>query len=220
MTVRSVIKELLNLQAVKRGEGKSRPFVVLVGGLSRSGKSHLCQRCSQMLSDLGLRSLVIPIDHWIKPLSERSEASTVLDRYDIERFCDDLQKLLEGDQVILFPYDPLTRELSKHSIIINLGASLDFLILEGVVALLVDKLRSCADYAIYMKCRNLTRLKRLILFYRNSKNVSPVLYRRIIRDRELEEVPTVTMSSMFADRIIWGHQITCVSQSWRESNYD
>jgi len=52
-----------------------------------------------------------------------------------------------------------------------------------------------------VKISECKRLRRLIDFYNRVKKISRNEYKKIIRDRELEEVPLIKKSSVLADAI-------------------
>lgn len=158
--------------------------------------------CSKLLSSSGLACQVITLDHWIIPLSERPIDSVVLNRFDITKLMKDLRDLLEGTQVSLYPYDTRTREKSKAILSIRLANELDYLIIEGVIALLLEDLRVMADLKLFVESNHFLRIKRLISLYRDEKKLQREDYKAIIRSRELEEVPLVSRSRNFAEIIL------------------
>lgn len=179
-----------------------RPTIVGIGGLARSGKSTLAGRLLLQLQAFECSCSIISLDHWILPVNERPSNSSVIDRYSTVQLMADLDVLLGGNSIVMFPYDQLSRQRSKIALTLDDCSKSDFIIIEGVVALALEPLRSISDYLIFVEIGNRVRFRRLLSFYKEVKMLSPDVYRPLLRNRELEETPTIRNSKRFADCVI------------------
>ena len=194
--VSNLVDNLLHLQ------NQLRPTIVVIGGLARSGKSTLARRIKHQLQAFECSCSIIPLDHWIQPANERPSNSSVIERYNTVQFMADLDVLLGGNSIVIFPYDHLSRQHSKIALTLDDWSKSDFIIIEGVVALALEPLRSISDYLIFVEIGNRVRFRRLLSFYKKVKMLSPDVYRPLLRDRESEETPTIRNSKRFADCVI------------------
>ena len=188
------------------------PFIVLVGGLSRSGKSSLVTEVVMHLKHDGVDSFVLPLDYWIVPTNLRNEGSSVLERFRIGEAIYVLRKILNEGTHLVRPYDAVTGNESKHSIQLHAGPTTRVVIIEGVVALVDPRFLEIADYAVYVQVDRFTRLRRLIKYHRDVKNLPRSTYLGIIRQREIEEVPTIALTRALANLIVADKDAKVVSQ--------
>jgi uridine kinase len=172
---------------------------VLVGGCARAGKSTVSEEIFTHLNRSGVDSVVIPMDLWIRPASERPTYTTVTERYRIAEFESAMNDLCKGHAATLLPYNYRTRELDALPIIIGPVSKQAVLIVEGVLALFVMNLRERANFKVFVEVNDFTRLKRLTKFYKYEKGVHRQHYKRLILSREKEEVALVKSTATFAD---------------------
>ena len=145
-------------------EANTRPSIILVGGPARSGKSTFVMCLAGCLRYRNRSFSHISLDNWIIPATERTDSMTVRQRYryrDIER---DVETLLHGGEVQLRVYDPFSREAGEETIF-TLEES-DFIIIEGVPALDLEKLRQLAGTSVYCELEERERKDRFFDFYR------------------------------------------------------
>jgi len=175
--------------------------IVLIGGCARVGKSTLSKELNQLLIKKKLKSLVIPLDLWLVSHNKRKPDSTVIDRFHTKIMIKSLIDLYNG-QIIYPPlYDFVKRvqilETGHKPITYKSG----ILIIEGVIALALSELRKLASISIHLEINNRQRLKRLIEFYTETKKLPASECRRLIKEREKEEVPFINDKSKHADLI-------------------
>ena len=171
---------------------------LFIGGLSRSGKSTLSKNIYNELSKIK-KCHVISLDSWIIDYDQRSPNSTVLERYNIEEIKQFFLNLSNSNTVSIPKYDPILRKRVIDDYTEKLLITEGLVIVEGVIALEVAKLVSLEGFKIYVNVSNYTRIKRLITFYRDYKKVHKNEYKKIIIDRELEEIPFIKKTASFAD---------------------
>jgi uridine kinase len=171
---------------------------LFIGGLSRSGKSTLSKNIYNELSKIK-KCHVISLDSWIIDYDQRSPNSTVLERYNIEEIKQFFLNLSNSNTVSIPKYDPILRKRVIDDYTEKLFITEGLVIVEGVIALEVAKLVSLEGFKIYVNVSNYTRIKRLITFYRDYKKVHKNEYKKIIIERELEEIPFIKKTASFAD---------------------
>ena len=176
--------------------------LVLIGGLARSGKSVAAQVLAEEMQKNGRRSHIISLDGWLLPQSDRSEGVGVSNRYDLSGFLMDIDKVLNSRNSIEFThrlYDRKLRstfEAGKSDI--GLG---DCLIVEGVPALLDERLLKKSDLKIFTQTNDLDREYRLFKDYEwRGMEDNEIL--KVISAREADEVSCVKNTSSIAHFII------------------
>lgn len=174
-------------------------FIILIGGCSRSGKSSLANKLNNQFIQSGNNSLIVNLDSWIIDVEKRKPDSIVIERFKVNEIVNSVTALLRGD--IIYPpvYDSILRKNQGLSSPIQLKSGI--LIIEGVIALTIPELLEIANLKIYVNIPDVTRLKRLIHFYKTVKKMEKYEYRKIIIEREKEEVPFIKASKMQADII-------------------
>jgi uridine kinase len=177
------------------------PFIILIAGCSRSGKSSLAQYLERRLTSQGHSTYILHLDNWITPASLRAKNSSVEERFNLPKLLIDVDTLLAGGEIFLHQYQSKTRESTGDTIRSTLPSDAEFVIIDGAVSLLNHKLRSKADLRIFVEVEKFTRLRRLISFYRDYKKLESSVYRKLIMEREAEEVPKINKSKVFADII-------------------
>ena len=175
--------------------------IILIGGVSRSGKSTLAKKLGLMLETKSIDCQIIEMDKWLVSLEKRKQNSKVIDRYHIESLIISLRDLL-SDKVIFPPhYDSISRtqiaEIGSKPLSFKSG----ILIIEGVVALAVKELEKLAKIKIHVEISDFQRYRRLINFYKVIKAIPSKEYRQLIKDREKEEIPYIKKTSQKADVI-------------------
>ena len=137
--------------------------LILIGGLSRSGKSSIAQVLKEQFAMINRTSHIISLDSWLFPPVHRQEGSGVLKRYDIS--CAESQ--ISGwysratRHVLQLPgYDPVTRTPCISLSLQFIGPN-DVIIVEGVPALAIKGLASIADAKIYVEANEQERLYRI-----------------------------------------------------------
>lgn len=140
-----------------------RHFVISVGGNSRSGKSILAQYLKKHLERNDLSVLKISLDDWIRPKEEREGREEVFYNFQTDKLTEDLGTILSGKEVALTPYRAHP-ERKKEEKVYQLQSE-DVVIMEGVVALATEELRSLADLKIFKKIEEPLLKERVYHFY-------------------------------------------------------
>ncbi len=178
---------------------KQQIFIILIGGCSRSGKSSLAMKLKEQFLKSGNELVLLNLDSWIIDLEKRKPESKVIERFQINEIVRSVNNLLKGEVIHHPVYNPILRKNQGFSSPIQIKSGI--LIIEGVVALAIPELLKIASLKIFVDVSNITRLKRLVFFYKEVKKVEQKEYRKIILEREKEEVPFIKASKKEADII-------------------
>ena len=188
------ISKIINIQK------KTIRTFIAVGGLSRSGKSTLINIIQQQLQKNAVVSLTISLDHWILPLENRNQTMTVKDRFQYDQISKDISILIDEGEILIFPYEPLTRSTSKKKIHVSIKDA-QVIFFDGVIALDHPYINTISTLKIYIEIDEGIREKRFIDFYK-TKNMADsdiqILYEKRIQD----EAEIVMKSKNKADLII------------------
>jgi histidinol-phosphate phosphatase family protein len=184
------------LEIFEKTKSKKRPFI-LIGGASRTGKSTFAQVIQIAFNKKGKRLKLLGLDLWILDVDKRTDEMTVKERYDYEEIVQNINMILRGKKVKLPQYDPKTRKKSKETVEFQLQED-EGLVVEGVVALDIQKLREKSDYAVYLGIPDKVRKERFFDFY-FYKNLSPDQIRSLFEKREEDEIKIIKKTKKFAD---------------------
>lgn len=173
--------------------------LILIGGCSRVGKTTLSAQIAKELSALYHPLLEVTLDAWIVSVEKRPQASTVMERFEVDRMLRDIQCLAQGQQVFPPVYDAKTRrrivEISSDGLQLQQGT----IIVEGVIALAIPELCSLATATIFVEVPDDVRIKRLYQFYTQEKGLKFEEAQKLISGREAEEVPLIKSTMTQAD---------------------
>jgi histidinol-phosphate phosphatase family protein len=189
--------------------GISPGDIVLIGGLSRSGKSTLATALKDALQLNGLNAAIFHLDGWLKPMLSRG--NTVLERYDLGMINRMLQRLVRNDGVLSIAQPVYSKLLQQSSFSIEKNISTqDVLILEGTIALeLVNILNELENnsqisrkvHSCYVDIDESLRKKRVIQEYelrgKGSQEANQIYERR-----QTDESPFVLRSKSSAQLVI------------------
>ena len=140
-----------------------RPVVISVSGRSRVGKSVLAHALARVFSAAGRSTLVVPLDYWSKPLSDRKQTETVEERNQVKLYQGVLSCLKNFGTLITPGYDAGIREAAVGS---TLDASnKQFIIADGVLAG-HPNVHDLVDCAIHVIADEELQHARFISFYR------------------------------------------------------
>lgn len=165
--------------------------IAFIGGPSRAGKSFVAQVFKEMLLNSGRTAHVISLDSWLMPVSQRIEGSGIKNRYDLNKIMSIVKQLLllEKRCYINIPtYDRRTRNFTVGKDL-SIGPN-DFLIIEGVPALLLGDLLKYSDIKIYVDVPDDVRHQRLLDEYRWRCDPEELISQKI-SSREIDELPTI-----------------------------
>ena len=173
--------------------------LILIGGLSRSGKSTGAQLLKEIAAGCGRRAHVISLDGWLRPLAERPEGDGVLARFDLDRAVRDIAAAVGASRhlSVRWPrHDRSTRTIGPGPT--QTIAPDDLLIVEGVPALLHAGLRELADWRVQIVIAEAQRRKRFELDYR-SRGRDAASIDALFAAREADETPVILAAGSHAD---------------------
>lgn len=173
--------------------------VILIGGASRAGKSSIANVLAELLSLIGKKAHVLPLDGWLKPAEERQEGAGVLGRYQLEVLIEQARRVTLSHIRFDVDYIEYDRKLkqAKKSKKVSIGPS-DIVIFEGVPALLDKQLLDLANLSIHIDVDDTLRMKRLHeeYFWREERQDDFV---KKIMSREVDEVSLIKSAAYKAD---------------------
>ena len=194
----NVLVDLIQRTHLSNSENKT---IVLIGGVSRSGKSTLAKRLSIFFKTKMIECQIIELDSWLVSADQRKRNSKVIDRYHTKKIVNSMKDLMDGNVIFPPQYDSISRaqiaEIGSKSVSFKYGV----LIIEGIIALALKELREIARLKIHTDISDFRRIKRLINFYKDVKALPNFEYKKLIKERELEEIPYIKKASDNADVI-------------------
>lgn len=179
--------------------GHPRPMIV-VAGLSRSGKSTFASVLGIVMGKRGIVSRRLHLDHWIVGLEQRHPGGTVRDRYRYLEIAEAVERLLHGEQIEFDRYDAARRGPDGRRVTLAV-AEAEVLVVEGTVGLDLPALREMATLRVYVEVPESVRKTRFIAFYRH-KGLDESTIESLYSEREISERPVILESRQFADRVI------------------
>ena len=177
--------------------------LLVIGGLARSGKSFLAQVVKEGIQAFGRTAHVLPLDSWLKPRGKRAEGTGVAARFDLDRLMAALEPIVGSDRrhTIDVPvYDRLRRAMYERSNEISIGPE-DLIIVEGVPALVHQRLITLAGVRVHVDMPEHARLSRLRDDYR-WRGETDTAVDALIASREVDESVPVKDARVHADFIV------------------
>jgi cupin fold WbuC family metalloprotein len=171
--------------------------IVLIGGLSRSGKTIFARNLKLAILERGCNAWNLSLDRWLIDLDYRQPG--VLGRYDLSIIQDVISKHFSGDfeeQILQLPdYNKLEQRtfLTDESILILPS---DILIIEGTVSLTLAQ-KSSHVHRIFIHIDESIRKQRVITEYL-SRGKSQYEAEAIYVERQFDETPVVERSAIDA----------------------
>ena len=192
-----ILKEYKNLKEKLLTIIENPPKYILVGGLSRSGKSTFAKVLNINIKN----SKVICLDGFLKNKKNRQEGGGVMSRYDAVAVIDFITKIIDSNGKFhgkikeynkkTFGFDEINLEISEN----------DPIIFEGIPVLLIDELIKISNVRVFSEVSESIRIKRIKEDYaaRGSSNeeISKIIY-----SRNQDEFPIVNASRHKATLII------------------
>jgi histidinol-phosphate phosphatase family protein len=180
-----------------------RARLVLIGGLSRAGKSTAAQVLKEMLRASGRTAHVVSLDSWLQPKEHRAESGGVVARYRLDAAADTLLSVAKSTHFCVLPvtvYDPLSRNML--SLRVPMGIAPDhILIVEGVPALLASPLRDHARLRLFVHISETERERRLRDYYCR-RGYAESAIAALIASRHEDEGAAVLESRRWADHVL------------------
>lgn len=176
-----------------------RPYVVSIGGNSRSGKSSLTSELKCVLKEKGISFLHIELDDWILPKELRKTEIGVLENFQSTKIEDDIKSIFKGETICTNGYarHPKREAVTKKYTLSNAQV----VIIEGIIALSTEKLRSIADLKVFRKVDEDVQLKRLESFY-HWKEYSTKAFEKLYAHRKQVEYDIIAKDVKFADLVL------------------
>jgi histidinol-phosphate phosphatase family protein len=173
---------------IKKGD------TIIIGGLSRSGKSTFASVLYYALKDCNKRSHIISIDRWLKNEFDRKPG--VIGRYDIlefEEFINKINNIKEDTTFFLPAYNKIKREKINNIEKILISKD-DIIIIEGTISLGLNITSKNKLHKYYIHLDETYRKKRVLNEYQlrgyNFENAS-----QIYIDRQIDEFPIINKSN-------------------------
>ena len=169
LSFNSILEKIFFLYGLK----SKNLLVVLVGGLSRSGKSHLSKKLADEISNKNIDSKIISLDNWIVDLDKRTGEETVRERFDYSQIVHSVSSYLKGSEISTRKYDYKSRKILDINYNIK-PMKKGIVIIDGVVALDISELRLLSSLNIYVESSETDRIDRFFDFHINilSSNLS------------------------------------------------
>lgn len=177
-----------------------RPFIISVGGNSRSGKTIFATYISKKFEEAGRKVLKVNLDHWLLSKNERREEHIVYERFQVDKIRHDLLDLLHGKKLVLNKYDPLLRRVTESKVRYKLNQE-EVLIIEGVVALECHSLSELPDLKVFCEVSDDSMHQRLVNFYL-WKGLRKEKICELIRSRKKDEYSLIKKSRIRADIVV------------------
>lgn len=175
--------------------------LVLIGGLSRSGKSTIAHCLKEALELRGLRVHILSADGWLKAPAIRGE--NVIERYDMNALNRLAQTLVNRKQDLTLQTPIYSkRDLKANRTIEKVIGPQDVVIIEGTIALMLAAAQEQkAAHTWYVQMDEAKRKKRLLTEYAlRGKSVQDA--EGVYAQRLLDEVPLIESSKVHAIRCI------------------
>lgn len=173
--------------------------VILIGGLSRSGKTTFSAALSESLGYLGKSNHIISLDCWLLDKGERGNG--VIGRYDLIPITTAIQELMRTKNNLILEiaqYDKLLQQKIYRGHQISISPN-DILIIEGVLALMLSSVVPNAK-KYYLHIDERLRKIRVIKEYL-SRGKDKEDAEEIYISRQLDEVPVIQATSKDAIHI-------------------
>lgn len=182
----------------RRHQSSSKPFLILLGGNTRSGKSSLATYLAQRFKQEGTSILRINLDDWILHRNDRKSFS-VFDSFQMPKLVNDVAKILAGETVELPGYAAHPSWEAQPASYGYRGESV--VLIEGVVALADEKLRERANLKIFKQISFDELEKRFADFYR-WKGLAEDRIKPLYLNRKNGEYDLIAEHDQFADLVI------------------
>ena len=195
-------KEILKKTVDRKVSVAKSLFVISVAGNTRSGKSTLTTYLQNEITKLNYKILRINLDDWLIPKSKRTKHQNVFDRFQINKICADLQKLLKGNIIQLYAYDTYSRKSKSVHKTYDIK-NYDIILIDGVVAFCNEFLQSISDLNIYCEIPIDVQKNRIFSFYR-WKGLDESQITTLYNKRLQDEYSLIQHTKKYADIIYKG----------------
>jgi len=175
-----------------------KPFVINIGGNTRSGKSTLATYLQKNFEKAGKTVLQISLDDWILPKAERVAEVDVFHNFQTPKLETELLKILNGETVKVEGYarHPKRKATAKTYQYKNQ----EIVIVEGIIALSTEKLRALADLKIFKTISEEELHSRLKTYY-HWKEYSETEFASLYAKRKKDEYKLIEKDEQWADLV-------------------
>ena len=165
-----------------------RAGVVLIGGVSRSGKTLAASALALALRAEGTPVEHVSLDRFIEPVASRKPGNTLAQRTGMTRARTGLESLLRHESTLLPSYDPLRREVAPGEIVTWADG---VLIVEGLFAATLDVPGALRVEMVASKPALLSRRRAFYAW----KGRAPAEIDGVLRDRESEDLELASLAT-------------------------
>jgi|WetSurSiteA1Bulk_404760.scaffolds.fasta_scaffold00516_8 D,D-heptose 1,7-bisphosphate phosphatase len=177
----------------------SRPWVILIGGNARTGKSTLASYLRISFIKAGISVLQVALDNWILPEDKRSAAMDVYDRFQLKTIEKDMIRLISGHALERSTYANHPERKPVPLFYNPEGARI--IIIEGVVALSSEIVRKSAMLKLFTQLDAVAFRRRIHDYYTwRGKYAGEI--ESLVEKREMDEYQVIEKESNLADMII------------------
>lgn len=145
-------------------QADKRPYIIAIGGNTRSGKSTLTTYAKSYFKKKGMSVFCIRLDDWILPPSGRKHPHDIYQVFQLEKLNQDLEKIRIGEEVVLPGY---AAHPMRKPIAVNYEYNCeDVIIVEGISAMELPFVQSQAHLKIFTSIDFTTLKERLYALYK------------------------------------------------------
>lgn len=178
----------------------NKPKIISIAWLSRSWKSTFSNIIFQYLKKSNIPFQYLNLDNRLLPKEQRSSDMDVKDRYNYNFISKDFETLLSGQAIKINKYYSKTRTVEYATDIFTYNNK-SILIIDGVVALDIEYIRSISDLKIYCDIDEDIRKQRFWNFYKY-KELSDSKISDLYEKRQKDEYPFIIQTKQYSDCII------------------
>jgi D,D-heptose 1,7-bisphosphate phosphatase len=176
-----------------------RPWVILIGGNTRTGKSTLASYIRLAFEKMGKATLSVSLDNWLLAESDRKPEMDVYARFQLPQIETDLKNLISGDTIYKTTYINHPERNAQPLILNPQGVGL--IIVEGVVALSSPVIRKKSDLRLFTTLQPEVFMHRMMEYYSwRGKSLADTTL--LVEKRKRDEYQLIEKESKFADMII------------------
>jgi D,D-heptose 1,7-bisphosphate phosphatase len=176
-----------------------RPWVILIGGNTRTGKSTLASYIRLAFEKTGQMTLPVSLDNWLLPEADRTQDMDVYGRFQLPQIEADLKRLIKGDTLYNTTYVNHP-ERNALPLILN-PQGVKIILVEGVVALSSPAIRKLADIRLFTTLQPEVFMHRMEEYYAWRGRTLPETA-HLVEKRKTDEYQLIEKESKFADMII------------------
>ncbi|MCF7834538.1 HAD-IIIA family hydrolase [Candidatus Gracilibacteria bacterium] len=200
-----VIYEYENLlskaeEIIKNLQVDSDRYIILIGGLSRSGKTTFTNILTNLLTKTNFKFKNINLDNRLIPKEKRNDDMDVKARYQYDKITNDIKQFLEGKEIEINKYNIKDRTIIENHSKISFDKK-DILVIDGVISLDIEYLRKISNIKVYCDIEENKRKERLYNFY-DYKGLTRSDIDDLYNKRQKDEFPIITKTKSYADVII------------------